>query len=64
MGAALGPFLVGAYSARQLDTTTGALTALTWLAVLPAIAALLTPFIVETRDRIPERAVAAPRPSP
>ena len=64
MGAALGPFLVGAYSARQLDTTTGALNALTWLAVLPATAALLTPFIVETRDRVPARAVAAPAPSP
>ncbi len=64
MGAALGPFLVGAYSARQLDTTAGALTALTWLAVLPATAALLTPFIVETRGRIPERAVAASPASP
>jgi MFS family permease len=55
MGAAIGPFLVGAYSARQADPTAGAITALTWIALLPATAALLTPFIVETRSRIPER---------
>ena len=55
MGAALGPFLVGAYSARQLDPTAGAITALTWVALLPATAALLTPFIVETRGRVPTR---------
>jgi MFS family permease len=55
LGAAIGPFVVGAYSARQADPTAGAITALTWIALLPATAALLTPFIVETRGRIPTR---------
>lgn len=56
LGAAFGPFLVGAYSARQLDPTQGALDALTWMALLPAVAVLLTPFIVETRSIAPGRA--------
>ena len=64
LGAAIGPFVVGAYSARQLDPTEGALTALTWIAVLPAVAVLLTPFIVETRGRVPVRAIAAAPPGP
>jgi MFS family permease len=55
LGAAFGPFLVGAYTAHQTDTTAGALHALTWLVVLPIIAILATPFIVETRHRPPAR---------
>ena len=55
LGAAFGPFLVGAYSSRQLDPTAGALRALTWIAVLPIAAVLLTPFIVETRAIAPAR---------
>ena len=55
MVAAIGPWLVGAYSASQLDPTAGAISALTWIAVLPATAALLTPFIVETRGRAPTK---------
>jgi MFS family permease len=53
LGAALGPFLVGAYTARQADTTAGALHALTALTVLPLLSILATPFIVETRHRAP-----------
>jgi len=55
LGAAIGPFLVGAYTAHQVDTTAGAMRALTALVVLPLLAVLATPFIVETRDRPPER---------
>ena len=58
LGAAFGPFLVGAYSSRQVDPTAGALRALTWIAVLPIAAVLITPFIVETR------AIAPARPDP
>jgi MFS family permease len=55
LGAAIGPFLVGAYTAHQVDTTAGAMRALTALVVLPLLAVLATPFIVETRDRPPAR---------
>ncbi len=63
LGAALGPFLVGAYTARQADTTTGAMHALTMLVALPIIAILATPFIVETRHQSPARRdLVAPTP--
>jgi MFS family permease len=63
LGAAVGPFLVGAYTARQADTTTGAMHALTLLVVLPLLAILATPFIVETRHRAPAR-LDMPTPAP
>jgi MFS family permease len=55
LGAAIGPFAVGAYTARQVDTTAGAMHALTLLVILPLLAILATPFIVETRHRPPAR---------
>jgi MFS family permease len=55
LGAAIGPFLVGAYTAHQTDTTAGAMRALTALVALPLLAIAATPFIVETRHRPPER---------
>ncbi len=55
LGAAIGPFAVGAYTARQVDTTAGAMHALTLLVILPLLAILATPFIVETRHRTPAR---------
>jgi MFS family permease len=59
LGAALGPFAVGAYTAHQADTTTGAMHALTALVALPVIAICVTPFIVETKNRPPLRVDAA-----
>jgi len=46
--AAAGPFLVGAYSAQQVDPLRGALTALTAIAVVPLLAAIGTPWISES----------------
>jgi MFS family permease len=50
MFAALGPFAVGAYSARQADPTAGAIDALLYVAAVPAIAMLASRFVVETRQ--------------
>lgn len=47
--AAAGPFLVGAYSAGQADSTAAAVNALLALAVLPLMAAIGARYIVETR---------------
>jgi MFS family permease len=49
--AAAGPFLVGAIAARGADALATALQVLFWVGVIPALGALATPFIVETRNR-------------
>jgi MFS family permease len=46
--AAAGPFIVGAIAARGLDH---ALTAIAWVAIVPALGLLLIPFVIETRGR-------------
>jgi hypothetical protein len=63
LGAALGPFAVGAYTAHQADTTAGAMHALTALVALPVLAVVVTPFIVETKNR-PSLRVDATDPLP
>jgi len=47
--AAAGPFIVGAIAARGLDQ---ALTAIAWVAVVPALGLLLIPFVIETRGKV------------
>ena len=49
LGAAFGPLLVGIYASKQADPLAAAINALRYLAVLPILAVLLTPFILETR---------------
>jgi MFS family permease len=49
--AAGGPFLVGAIAARGADSLRTATQVLFWVGVVPLLGALLSPRIVETRDR-------------
>jgi hypothetical protein len=46
--ASAGPFIVGAVAARGVDH---AMTAIAWVAMVPAVGLLLVPFITETRGR-------------
>jgi MFS family permease len=57
--ASAGPVLVGTIASRGSDTLASSFRALLWLGLVPLVACLLTPFIVETR----ERTQAGPLPS-
>ncbi len=46
-----GPFLVGHFAARGPDTLTGALSALTFVAIVPIAGLLLMPLVVETKGQ-------------
>ena len=48
---ALGPFLVANIASRGTDALGSALKVLTAVAVVPALGALVAPFIVETKGR-------------
>ncbi|MCC7261440.1 MAG: MFS transporter [Candidatus Latescibacteria bacterium] len=49
--ASAGPFLVGSIASQGQNTLTAALTALSWIALVPLIGVLGMPWIVETKDR-------------
>ena len=49
--ASVGPFVVGSIASQGQNTLTAALTALSWIALVPLIGVLGMPWIVETKDR-------------
>jgi MFS family permease len=49
--AAFGPFVVGTVAARGTDALTTAMSLLFWVGVVPLAGVLLTPIVVETKDR-------------
>jgi MFS family permease len=46
-----GPFLVGRFAARGPDALSGALTALSFVAIVPVAGLLLMPLVIETKGR-------------
>ncbi|MEO5768158.1 MAG: MFS transporter, partial [Polyangia bacterium] len=48
---AAGPFLVGHFAARGPDALTGALSTLSFVAIVPVAGLLFMPLVIETRGR-------------